>query len=118
MNKIVRSIAILVLSAASLSAFAKDKPMNMQHEKPQGKGMEMSEQMLDKMAKKKQQYILKIDELSDRIQDEKDAKKKQALMDEQLQLIKGHMKKKRDMKKKMMNKHHQKMMNKKDDMKM
>jgi hypothetical protein len=53
----------------------------------QGMGMEMSAEMKDKMAKNKQKYILKIDVLSDQINDEKNAKKKQALMDEQLQLI-------------------------------
>ena len=116
MKYIVKFCAVLILSAASISAFAKDKPMNMQ--KDQGMGMEMSAEMKDKMARKKQIYILKINDLSDRIQDEKNTKKKQALMDEQLQLIKDHQEKKRQMKKKMMQKHHQKMMNKKDGMKM
>ncbi|RLA24665.1 MAG: hypothetical protein DRQ62_04695 [Gammaproteobacteria bacterium] len=120
MKYIVKSIAVLILSAASISAFAKDKPMNMQQggSSTQGMGMEMSEQMKDKMARNKQKYILKINDLSDRIQDEKNSKKKQALMDEQLQLIKDHQEKKRQMKKKMMQKHHKKMMEKKNGMKM
>lgn len=112
MNNVYKSLAVVLLSAASLSAFAKEKPMQM------NKGMEMSEEMKDKMARKKQIYILKIDALSDQIQDEKNAKKKQALMDEQLQLIKEHQEKKRQMKKMMMQKHMQKMMNKKQSMKM
>ncbi len=77
----------------------------------------MSEEMKDKQARDKQIYILKIDALSDQIQDEKNSKKKQALMDEQLQLIKDHQEKKRMMKMKMMKKH-MKMMNKKKSMNM
>ncbi|GFO71261.1 hypothetical protein BJAS_P0604 [Bathymodiolus japonicus methanotrophic gill symbiont] len=120
MKYIVKSIAVLVLSVASISALAKDKPMNMQPGNASGQGMamEMSDEMKDKMARKKQIYILKMNDLSDRIQDEKNAKKKQALMDEQLQLIKDHQEKKRQMKMKMMQKHHQKMMQKKGSMKM
>ena len=120
MNNLVKSIAVLALSAACISAFAKEKPMNMQsgNTSGQGMGMEMSAEMKDKMARNKQKYILQIDALSDRINDEKNAKKKQELMDEQLKLIGDHMEKKQQMKKKMMKKHHQKMMNKKDGMKM
>ena len=110
MNYAYKSLAVLVLSAASLSAFAQEKPMKM--------GMEMSEEMKDKMARKKQIYILKVDALSDQIQDEKNAQKKQALMDEQLKLIRAHQDKKRHMKKMMMQKHMQKMMNKKKGMNM
>ena len=112
MNYTYKSLAVFLLSAASLSAYAEDKPMKMDM------GMEMSEEMKDKKARNKQIYILKINDLSDRIQDEKDSKKKQALMDEQLQLIKDHQEKKRMMKKKMMQKHHMKMMNKKKSMNM
>lgn len=124
MNHLYKSMAVIVLSAASISAFAKDKPMNMQTGQSSGssmnmgKGMEMSEEMKDKQARNKQKYILKINDLSDRIQDEKNAKKKQKLMDEQLQVIKDHQEKKRQMKKKMMQKHMKKMMNKKKSMKM
>lgn len=120
MQNIVKLIAVLLLSAASITAFAKDKPMNMQQEKSsgQGMGMEMSGAMKNKMARKKQLYILKINDLSDRIQNERNTKKKQALMDEQLQVIKDHQDKKHQMKKKMMQKHYQKMMEKKGGMKM
>lgn len=124
MKHLYTSIAILILSAASLSAFAEQKPMNMQKGQSssqgmnKGMGMGMSEEMKDKMARKKQIYILKINALSDQIQDEKNSKKKQALMDEQLQLIKDHQEKKRMMKKKMMQKHMQKMKNKKGSMNM
>ena len=121
MNHIYKSIAVCLLSAATMSAFAEEKPMNMQKGQSSGQGMnmmEMSEEMKDKQARDKQIYILKIDDLSDRIQDEKNSKKKQALMDEQLQIIKDHQEKKRQMKKKMMQKHHMKMMNKKKSMNM
>ena len=124
MKHLYKSIAVCLLSAASMSAVAEEKPMNMQSGQSAGQGMNkgmnmgMSEEMKDKQARAKQQYILKRDELSDQIRDEKNAKKKQALMDEQLQLIKDHQEKKRMMKKKMMKKHMNKMMNKKKSMNM
>lgn len=120
MNYVSKSLAVCLLSAASLSAFAKEMPKNMQSGKSseQGMGMGMSEEMKDKKARNKQKYILKINALSDQIQDEKNAKKKQALMDEQLQLIKEHQAKKRKMMKKMMMKKKMKMMNKKKSMNM
>ena len=122
MKHLYKSITVLILSAASLSAFAEQKPMNMQKGQSSGQSMKMSmgmsEEMKDKQARAKQQYILKRDELSDQIRDEKNSKKKQALMDEQLQLIKDHQEKKRMMKKKMMQKHMQKMRNKKGSMNM
>ena len=125
MKYIYKSIAIFLLSAiGTMSVFAQDKPMNMQQNKSSGQamnksmGMEMSEEMKDKQARDKQIYILKINDLSDRIGDEKNPKKKQALMDEQLQLIKDHQEKKRAMKKMMMKKHYQKMMNKQKSMNM
>ena len=115
MNNIHKSVAIsLLLAATSMPSYAEDKPKAMK----QSMDMGMSEEMKDKQAREKQQYILKIDDLSDRIGDEKDAKKKQALMDEQLQLIRSHQDKHREMKKKMMKKHHQKMMGRKQNMKM
>ena len=118
MKYIYKSIAVILLSAASMSSFAEDKPMNMQQGQSSGKGMNksmnmdmgMSEEMKDKQARAIQKYLLKINDLSDQIRDEKNAKKKQALMDKQLQLIKDHQEKKRAMKKKMMQKRHQKMM--------
>jgi len=107
MKHLYKSIAVCLLSAASMSAVAEEKPMNMQSGQSAGQGMNkgmnmgMSEEMKDKQARAKQQYILKRDELSDQIRDEKNAKKKQALMDEQLQLIKDHQEKKRMMKKRL-----------------
>jgi predicted outer membrane protein len=102
MKYIYKSIAIFLLSAiGTMSVFAQDKPMNMQQSKSSGQamnkgmGMEMSEEMKDKQARDKQKYILKINQLSDQIEDEKNPKKKQALMDQQLQLIKDHQEKKR-----------------------
>ncbi len=121
MNHLYKSIAVCLLSAASISAFAEEKPMNMQKGQSSGQGMkmmEMSEEMKNKQARNKQIYILKINDLSDRIQDEKNSKKKQALMDEQLQLIKDHQEKKRMMKKMMMQKRMKKMMTKKKSMNM
>lgn len=106
MNNIYKSLTILLLSAVNLSAFAKDLPVNMHEgkssEQPKGMSMGMSEEMKNKKAQKKQIYILKINDLSDRIQDEKNANMKQKLMDEQLLLIRAHQDKKRMMMKKMM----------------
>ena len=125
MKYIYESIAVILLSASvSMPGFAEDKPMNMQKGQSSGQGMNksmdmgMSEEMKDKQARGKQEYILKRDELSDQIRAEKKSNKKQALMDEQLQLIKNYQEKKRKMKKMMMKKHHQKMMNQKKSMNM
>ena len=125
MKHIYKSIAVSLFSiSASMSGFAQDKPMNMPQDQSSGQGMNksmdmgMSEEMKDKRAQAKQQYILKIDDLSDRIRAEQDPEKKQELMDEQLQVIKDHQEKKREMKKMMMKKHHQRMMNKQKPMNM
>jgi len=101
-----------------MSVYAQYKPMNINASKDSAKpmnksmdmGMGMSEEMKDKKAQAIQKYILQRDELSDQIRDEQNAGKKQALMAEQLELIKVHEEKKRAMKKKMMKKRHQKMM--------
>ncbi len=108
MKYIYKSIAVLLFSiSVNMPAFAADKPMKMD--------MGMSEEMKDKHARNYQQYILKIDELSDQIRAEENGQKKEVLMTEQLQLIKGHQEKMRQMKKKMMKKHHQMMMKKMKD---
>jgi hypothetical protein len=99
-----------------MSVYAQYKPMNINVSKDSAKSMNksmdmgMSEEMKGKQAQAIQKYILQRDELSDQIRDEQNAGKKQALMAEQLELIKAYEEKKRAMKKKMMKKHHQKMM--------
>ena len=117
MQHVYKSIVVLLLSAtASMSVYAQYKPMNINASKdsakPMNKSMDMgmSEEMKGKQAQAIQKYILQRDELSDQIRDEQNAEKKQALMAEQLELIKVHEEKKRAMKKKMMKKRHQKMM--------
>ncbi len=117
MQHLSKSIVVLLLSAtASLSVYAQEKPMNMNADKgsnePMNKSMDMgmSEEMKDMHAQTIQKYILQRDELSDQIRDEQNAQKKQALMAEQLQLIKDYEETKRAMKMQMMQKHHQKMM--------
>lgn len=117
MNKKMQRV-LGALFAMSLVAPVMAGNMNMQGKGMNMGGMQMSEEMKDKMARNKQQYILKIDELSDRIHAEKDPARKQKLMNEQLQLIKDHQEKKRQIKMKMMQKHHQKMMQQKQNMKM
>lgn len=103
------SIVIILISAlCSMPAFAEDKPHSLKQKNSVVKTLkkptelQISEQMEDKQARDKQMYILKIDDLSDRIWAEKNLKLKQMLMEEQLQLIKKHLKKKRMMKKMMM----------------
>ncbi len=113
MKHIYTLIAAGLLSAASMSTFAENKPMKMNMNMSG-----MSEEMKDKQARKKQHYILQVDALSSKIRSERNAKKKQKLMDEQLQIIRDHQDAKRQMKKKMMKKHMQKMMNKKKSMQM
>ncbi len=113
MKQLYTLIAVGLLSVASLSAFAENKPMKMQMDMGS-----MSEEMKDKQARKKQQYILQIDELSSQIRHEKNTRKKKKLMDKQLQLIKDHQEAHRQMKKKMMQKHMQKMMRQKKAMQM
>ncbi len=116
MQYVYKSIIVLLLSAtASMSVYAQYKPMNISTSKDSSKSMNMgmSEEMKDRQAQSIQKYILQRDELSDQIRDEQNSAKKQALMAEQLKLIKKHEETKRAMKKKMMKKHHQKMMNKK-----
>jgi len=117
MQHVYKSIVVLLLSAtASMSVYAQYKPMNINASKDSAKSMNksmdmgMSEEMKDMQAQGIQKYILQRDELSDQIRDEQNSAKKQALMAEQLQLIKAHEEKKRAMKKKMMKKRHQKMM--------
>jgi len=117
MQHLYKSIAVLLFSTCvSVSAYAQYKPMNIHASKGADKGMMggmgMSEEMKDKKARKKQVYILKRDELSDQIRDERNAAKKQVLMDEQLQLIKEHDEMKRAMKMKMMKKMMMKKQNK------
>jgi len=117
MQHVYKSIVVLLLSAtASMSVYAQYKPMNINASKNSAKSMNksmdmgMSEEMKGKQAQAIQKYILQRDELSDQIRDEQNAGKKQALMAEQLELIKAYEEKKRAMKKKMMKKRHQKMM--------
>ncbi|NOQ63745.1 MAG: hypothetical protein GQ582_04470 [Methyloprofundus sp.] len=129
MNYLYKSLAVCLLSAASLSVSAKDLPVNIQNDAAsqgmkQGKGMKgmkgmgMSDEMKDKQARNEQTYILARDELSDQIRDTKSTSKKQKLMDEQLVLIKEFQEKKRQMKKKMMKKRMKMMMQKNKSMKM
>ncbi|RLA24824.1 MAG: hypothetical protein DRQ62_04265 [Gammaproteobacteria bacterium] len=117
MQHVYKSIVVLLLSAtASMSVYAQYKPMNINISKDSAKSMNksmdmgMSEEMKGKQAQAIQKYILQRDELSDQIRDEQNTGKKQALMAEQLELIKAYEEKKRAMKKKMMKKRHQKMM--------
>lgn len=117
MQHVYKSIVVLLLSVtASMSVYAQYKPMNINISKDSAKSMNksmdmgMSEEMKGKQAQAIQKYILQRDELSDQIRDEQNTGKKQALMAEQLELIKAYEEKKRAMKKKMMKKRHQKMM--------
>lgn len=91
----------VVHAESSNAPAAPEKPMNM----PQGMGMHhgmggmggmmggmgnMSEQERDQHLRMKQEHMLKLHDLSNRILAETDPKKKEALKNEQLELMKAH----------------------------
>lgn len=105
MNNIFKPFAIfLLLLPLSFSCLAADQKTNKGN-----KGMAMMEPMtaaqMEKKVRMKQDHMLKMHDLSDRILAETNADKKEKLMQEQRQLIKGKMQKKRERHQKMMKKH-------------
>ncbi len=113
MNRINKFVVFFVMTVGvSLVAFAVDKPMSMRHDKGSMQGMmkgkgnmkgmdgmgkmggmeNMSPEMMDQKMRSMQEHMLKMHDLSNQILGENDAKKKQQLKDEQLNLMKKHMK--------------------------
>jgi hypothetical protein len=101
LSKLIALLALVSLSQVCLAADPVEKKpeMKMDHAMPG-----MDEAKMTEHLKMRQEQILKMHDLSNKILAETDPKKKQALKDEQLELIKAeHMQ--------MMSMHHQKMMN-------
>jgi hypothetical protein len=99
-----RLIAILALVSLSQVCLAVEQVEKMPEMKMGHPITKMDESKMMEHLKMRQEQILKMDDLSDKILSETDPTKKQALKDEQLELIKAeHMQ--------MMSMHHQKMMN-------
>jgi hypothetical protein len=104
MKILSRLITILALVSLSQVCFAAEQAekapeMKMDHSMPKMDELKMMEHL-----KMRQEQILKMHDLSNKILAETDPAKKQALKDQQLELIKAdHMQ--------MMSMHHQKMMN-------
>ena len=113
LSRLIAILALVSLSQVCLAAEQAEKTpeMKMDHPMKMGQPMKMDQPMAkmdeSKMMehlKMKQEQILKMHDLSDKILAESDPTKKQALKDQQLELMKAdHMH--------MMSMHHQKMMN-------
>lgn len=105
MKALTKLIAILALVSLSQVSLAVVEPVENKPEMKMDHAMgTMDEAKLTEHLKMKQEEILKMHDLSNKILAETDPKKKQALKDEQLVLIKAeHLR--------MMSMHHQKMMN-------
>ena len=106
-------VVLFLLLPLSMAGFAEDQMKPMKHGGASMKGMmgmmmDKTEEQKDAHMRKMQVHMLQMHDLSNRILAESDAAKKQALKDEQVQLMKDHMKKMMAKHKEMMKKHHQK----------
>ena len=100
-SKLIAILALVSLSQVCLAAEPAEKTPEMKMGQPMAK---MDESKMMEHLKMRQDQMLKMHDLSNKILAETDPKKKQALKDEQLELIKAeHMQ--------MMSMHHPKMMN-------
>lgn len=101
LSKLIAILALVSLSQVCLAAEQVEKKPEMKMGQPMAK---MDDSKMMEHLKMKQEHILKMHDLSNKILAETDPAKKQALKDQQLDLMKSeHMQ--------MMNMHHQKMMN-------
>ena len=101
LSKLIAILALVSLSQVCLAAEQVEKKPEMKMDQPMAK---MDDSKMMEHLKMKQEHILKMHDLSNKILAETDPKKKQALKDEQLELMKSeHMQ--------MMSMHHPKMMN-------
>ena len=107
LSKLIAILALVSLSQVCLAAEQVEKKPEMKMGQSMKMGQPMAKMDDSKMMehlKMKQEHILKMHDLSNKILAETDPAKKQALKDQQLDLMKSeHMQ--------MMNMHHQKMMN-------
>jgi hypothetical protein len=93
MQKIIQSLTLvgLLTAASSVYAQAPDKPAA----KPtmpmnKGKSQDMDENTMLEHLKMRQEHMLMMHDLSNKILAEKDPKKQQELKDQQLELMKSH----------------------------
>jgi uncharacterized membrane protein len=101
LSKLIAILALVSLSQVCLAADPVEKKPEMKMDPAMGN---MDETKMMEHLKIRQEEMLKMHDLSNKILAETDPKKKQALKDQQLELIKAdHMQ--------MMSMHHQKMMN-------
>ena len=119
MKKPLQIIALLTLIPLSQVSIAADQPEHEKHHPAQkaenemkmeggmdmGMGMGMDETKMAEHLKMKQEHLLKMHDLSNKILAETDPKRKQELKDQQLELMKSHHMH-------MMKMHHMKMMQK------
>ena len=107
LSKLIAILALVSLSQVCLAAEQVEKKPEMKMDQPMKMDKPMAKMDDSKMMehlKMKQEHILKMHDLSNKILAETDPKKKQELKDQQLELMKSeHME--------MMSMHHQKMMN-------
>lgn len=100
LSKLIAILALVSLSQMSLAVEQAEKKPEMKMGHPMAK---MDDSKMMEHLKMRQEHILKMHDLSNKILAETDPKKKQALKDEQLELMKSdHMQ--------MMSMHHPKMM--------
>jgi hypothetical protein len=101
LSRLIAMLALVSLSQICLAAEQVEKTPEMKMDQPMAK---MDESKMMEHLKMRQEQMLKMHDLSNKILAETDPKKKQELKDEQLELIKAeHMQ--------MMSMHHPKMMN-------
>ena len=100
LSRLIAMLALISLSQVCLAVEQAGKTPEMKMDQP----MKMDETKMMEHLKVRQEQILKMHDLSNKILAETDPKKKQELKDEQLELMKAeHMQ--------MMSMHHPKMMN-------
>jgi hypothetical protein len=101
LSRLIAMLTLVSLSQICLAAEQVEKTPEMKMDQPMAK---MDESKMMEHLKMRQEQMLKMHDLSNKILAETDPKKKQELKDEQLELIKAeHMQ--------MMSMHHPKMMN-------
>ena len=95
MKQIQKIAGVLILSSFSTGAFSQEPPKGEGMMQPgmkmhKGNMDGMSEEQKDQHMRAMQEHMLMMHELSDKIIAEKDPQKKQALKDQQLEMMKAH----------------------------
>lgn len=96
MRLIQKFAGVLLLASFSFVAFSQEPPVDEEMKQPGMKmhkgtmGGGMSEEQKEQHLRAMQEHMLMMHELSDKIIAEKDPVKKQALKDQQLEMMKAH----------------------------